>query len=546
MPAKLEYRPGVGWLLYSEGLYLRNEDGILPGLGGRKIRTHLWRFPGVYLYASRLLSTFRDAVTVTEESKSRFQDWGFEPKDCNQNNHPKWEKLLRHQKEAVTYLVSSPLHGALLALSPGLGKSACSIVAAQVLGFQRVLIISPLTLLPTWVSQCREWGGITVSVLRSRDPIPLEGWVVTNYDTVTRNTLAYTQAWDLVILDESVLVKNRKTLRFKSISKVCQRSGRVWELSGLPITRSVEDLYSQFKLLEPNAFLSYWRFIHFFCNIKETVWGKEIIGSKHEIDFKSEFRDLMFVRNLREVVDLPKVLYETYELEMDKQQKDVYSEIQYDLIEALQAKGLSMSTRIAKLTRLQQAVSSPVNLGTGFTNHSCKVDAILELLDTESLEVPMLIWVHWRGTGNQLLEGIQNLSKYRAAYIHGGTPEKKRHEYLSKYQGGELDILVLSSEVGKYGLNSLICTHTMVYVDRTFSMDTFVQSVHRVERMGLKHSPVVVTLKCPGTIDDLVEMNLAGKVLDLSKLTDSDLLELLLGLGFSETTKSLLRKTGPE
>jgi hypothetical protein len=72
---------------------------------------------------------------------------------------------------------------------------------------------------------------------------------------------------------------------------------------------------------------------------------------------------------------------------------------------------------------------------------------------------------------------------------------------------------------------------TIIYVDKTWNADDYFQSLHRVRRIGLEHRPVVVTLRAPGTVDELVEENLEGKLGGISRITRSSLRELLLGLG---------------
>ncbi len=528
MGAKFDFNR-LGWILHSRELMLEDES-ILKEFGGKKVKEDLWKFPGLCMYAYRLLEAFPDDLDLTPSASFRLEGWGYPEKDLGERRHPFWGVLFPFQQEGISYLISSTLKGSLLRLSPGMGKCACAIIAAQVLGYKRVLIISPLTLLLTWVYECDKWGKINCQIAYGKDPIPDEGWVVTNYDTAVRNVDRYKLKWDLIILDESVMLKNRKTQRLKAMLKLRGSTKKVWELSGSPTTRFVDDLYPQFKLLDPQSFPSYWRFAEFYCNIKETPWGKEVTSSKR-MDFQKEFKDLMFVKDQSRELKLPEVFYETINLEMGEEQSKVYYEIQDNLVSDLSSSGLTIPNRIAQLTRLQQAVSCLLNLGLGFTGISCKVDAVEEMLKLEAWQLPILIWVHWKGTGSWLFDILQDLHQYKVAYLHGFS--KDRDKQLLDYQKGRTDIQILSLGVGKYGLNSLLGTKTVVYVDKTFSMDTYVQSFYRVKRIGLTHSPLVITLRCLGTVDELVEDNLAGKAIDISRISDAELVGLLRGLGRS-------------
>jgi SNF2 family DNA or RNA helicase len=113
--------------------------------------------------------------------------------------------------------------------------------------------------------------------------------------------------------------------------------------------------------------------------------------------------------------------------------------------------------------------------------------------------------------------------------VDGATTGPARDAAIEGYKAGTVDALVISMGVGKYG-HTLTNTRTIFYVDKTWAADDYYQSLHRVRRIGLKHSPVVVTIRAPGTVDDLIEDNLEGKLGGISRLTRSDLATLLAGL----------------
>lgn len=101
---------------------------------------------------------------------------------------------------------------------------------------------------------------------------------------------------------------------------------------------------------------------------------------------------------------------------------------------------------------------------------------------------------------------------------------------LEEFKAGDYDALILSIGVGKFG-HTFTNVKTIFYIDKTWNADDYFQSLHRVRRIGLKHRPVVVTLRAPGTVDELVEDNLTGKLGGISRLTKSNLRDLLKGLG---------------
>jgi SNF2 family DNA or RNA helicase len=527
----LDWSDPIGWKLFTAGLLLRSEQSILKEYGGKKVKEGLWVFPKACLYAYRLLEAF-PRMRVTDAAQGKLSSvWGF-PSTLSKYSQPTpdWDSLYPSQQVAIDYLVSSTLRGSLLALPPRFGKCACAIIASRVLRMSRVLVICPLSVLQVWESECKKWGGIDATILRGKDVVPISpGWYITNYDTVVRHPVGYRTPWDLIVFDESILLKTRKTKRLSALKQVCKKAKKVWELSGLPITRVVSDLYTQFQLLEPLSFRSFWRFANSYCEVEETVWGKSIVGSKQSVDFRQVFKDLMFVRDKLDTMQYSQTTHENLDLEMTEEQSQVYQQVQDGLIEGLLSRSLSIPNRMAELTRLQQAVSGLSNFPDLRSYDSCKVDAVLEALEAQVWELPIIIWVHWKGTGHHLHGLIKDLGAYKSAYINGDTPEKMRGDWIKKYQEGNLDILILSPGVGKYGL-TLNNTQTSVHLDRSFNMDDYVQSSYRVQGFDLDHVPHVVTLRCPGTVEELVEENLEGKAADISKVSDAELIKLLENL----------------
>lgn len=443
--------------------------------------------------------------------------------------HLYWDTLLPYQQDAVGHLFQSP--GSVLALSPGLGKTAVSIITSELLGARKVLVVAPLSLLYTWQREYEKWSQYLYPTLIYRDltgSVLEEGWTITNYDLVSRHPTNFKQKWDLIILDESVMVKNRQTKRFLRLKTLVPQATRVWALSGSPVTKAVDDLWSQFHLLSPTSFTSYWRFAQNYCIIERTPWGDTIVGSK-PYDFTREFRDMMFVRNQKDVLDLPDAFYETIELDLLPDQARLYKEIlKQFIIELSSGEHLKIESKVAQLTRLLQVASNSINIDSG-RNSSSKVEAVLELLETQYVENPTLIWTYWKPGSKVLYETLLGKG-YSVGLVNGDTPQEMRDTILTKYRQGEYKILILSLAVGKYGL-TLTNTRTMIYFDKTFSMDDYIQSFHRARRLGLDHSIFVVSLYARGTVDSLVKENLTGKSFDLARITDADLIQLLKSLG---------------
>lgn len=469
------------------------------------------------------------------------------------------EVFYPYQCDAVFWLIAGPKQSGLLALSPGLGKTIITLVAARLLGLQRVLIIAPRPLLRTWENEQLKFFSELFTTRRHGMPPPDDvfGWVLTNYETVVGAAEKLPKGqkgpekiihgyaaeymkvdWDLVVLDESVLVKSRDSRRFKVLErlrKTFKGRKRWWELSGSPVTRYYDDLWAQLHLIDPAGFHSYWRFANRFCYVLQDVWGTQISGNRASIDIRDDLKDVVLVINQEEVLpDLPEEIPQLVEVDLRPKQAKAHDEmLTYFITQLESGSEVKANIILAQLTRLQQITSNLINLPGG-TDESAKMDALVEMTKARAYAFPAIVWTHWIPGAQMLWTRLGKLSnkvdgQLRVEWIHGTDTEaeaRDAEEKFEAYMAGKIDILILGLEVGKFGHNLQI-TRTAIYIDKTWDADAYVQSMKRVKRIGLNHRPVVITIKAPGTVDELVEDNLTGKFPGIATITNANLASML-------------------
>jgi SNF2 family DNA or RNA helicase len=480
----------------------------------------------------------------------------------------RYPDLYPFQKEAVAALTTRGYHGTGLILSPGLGKTPTSIIAADTYlaergESQRVLIVAPLPLVHTWAREIRAWSADPrLEICHGVPPTDDRSvrYTVTNYDTLhervrdpTSNRVVATGNlnpewdfdWDVVIFDESVLLKNRKSKRAQACRTLARSAKKVWLLSGAPTTKDNSDLWQQLNIMEPEFFTTFWGFAKEFCVVVETPWSQfEIHGSRRNIVVRDEFPEMLFVRNQDDVLpDLPEYIYQDIELQLLPRQAKAHDDLMTQWLHELEEnkdKRVEVTAVIAQLVRLQQVTSNLYNLettGTPWPDCSAKADFCQDLLKMGSVEWPVLIWTHHRPGARALYDRLIKISKSkqgealkgkRIELVYGGV--KNADAIIEDYKAGKVDVLVLGIQVGKYG-HTLINTKTVIAYDKTWDSDAWFQMLHRVRRHGLKHRPLFITLRCRQTIDDYVELNLAGKLPAMADMTGAQLARILRSLG---------------
>lgn len=430
------------------------------------------------------------------------------------------------QKEPAAVLIKRKR--AMLALAPGLGKSFCSIIAAESISeLKRILVISPLSLVRNWRNEIAKWSNNRAAIWHGDNRERADKWVITNYDSVVRDVPFFVRNnFDLIIVDESVLVKNRNTARTKCVKIVCKSAKYVWLLSGSPTTKFYDDMWSQLNILDEKRFPSYWKFAERYCVLERNQWGTAVINNQPNADFaiKKDVSDIFYARTQDQVMDLPPWLFDEIEIPMSSTQYKMYDDMEKEFLATLPSGDEVLAPIVlTQLLRLIQIASNPLLIGGEYD--SKKWDAVAELLEFE--ELPAIIWTSFKATA-KLME--QKLSKqYRVAALTGDTKEEERQNIVDKFQNGKLDIIVAHPGVGKFGF-TLTAARTAIYLERNYNGDDYYQSLHRIRRIGTTKSPHVlhmISVRPNGdkskTVDRVIDRVLAFRRNSTMALTSGEI-----------------------
>ena len=343
----------------------RGVPGLKQVLGARwSPSSGGWTLPPTSLSVLKIVEWLGEGVLngAPQEVKDlALEPWGFKGFTDEERkaaeSHPQWSKLFPFQREGVEWMYCNPHGAGLCSLSWGMGKGAVACVTADLLEAKKVLVLAPLTLAPAWIGEFDRWTegrhvkratpgdrepgpevtianhelvnevvlidehGDVLDVDWSRNARKVKEWrdagparqlpngkIAPARQRVTRAHPSYTNAdWDLIVVDESVLLKNRKAVKLKVLAEIRKASDPyVFLLSGSPITRHRDDLWSQMNTLLPRGFTSYWRFAETFCVVDKGGWGWTIEGDNPENDPHEYLKDMMWVKSQDEAMpDLP-------------------------------------------------------------------------------------------------------------------------------------------------------------------------------------------------------------------------------------------------
>jgi SNF2 family DNA or RNA helicase len=155
-------------------------------------------------------------------------------------------------------------HGALLADSMGLGKTATAVNVAVLMQMDRVLVICPKSAIPDWRREIVDWDKRHGMIQHRKSLAFRRGWTLINYEQLyrLRKQLRRHGEWDLIIVDEVQATKEPDRQRTSLIyggqwplddgevhSPIPHRKALI--ISGTPLKNRIEELFNQLHFIDP-------------------------------------------------------------------------------------------------------------------------------------------------------------------------------------------------------------------------------------------------------------------------------------------------------
>ena len=426
--------------------------------------------------------------------------------------------LLDYQKRDVIRMVLSPY---ILNANPmGLGKTVEAVIAMRELNVSNALIIVPLCICTQWKNQIATWWpAMKDKVDINPSKVYPDRIAIFNYEKLLSEPLRTSMKafrWDVLICDEAHRIKNHKSKRTIAIKSL--PATRRWALTGTPILRRPDDLWSIFQFLSEEASgHSYWQFVEHFCHIQEDFWGKKIIGiteDSTQVAILNKLCNTVMIRNSSiEVAQRKQISVVT--VPMDAKQKKLYKSTR-DLIFEELPDTLTIPNGAVLGTRLQQITSWP-----GLWDSSeeagwpgAKFEWIKETMGDNSTE-KFVIFSRFAAAASALQHYLRRCGIDASCYT-GKMDEQERFLAKEKFlhNKGTQAIIGTIGAMGQ-GIDELqsVC-RTVIMLDRDWSPELMKQCEDRVHRMGQGYPVIVYYLECEHTFDRYV-----GKV-NLSKTED--------------------------
>jgi len=506
-------------------------------------------------------------------------------------DHPTFP-LTAYQKRA--FFASMNNEGFGLFMEQGTGKTAVCI--ARIMNeclrkdpgsFYKAIIVCPKNVRENWVAEFHKFATVAgrVTVIRGDKLNRYKGIVeammkpransdehytivIISYDSVDKTFDPIKLIdWDLCILDESHYIKNTATKRWKAMRLLRDKCTARMVLTGTPITNSMLDLYTQFEFMGEgwSGFSSYKAFKDFYGIYAKQAGQNQagfhkLIGLGNVPMIQERLaRQSYLIKKSEALPDLPEKMYNVVEVEMSREQKDMYREVCDNLMveiendmaaaDTSQKQVLMVSNTLVKMLRLAQITSGHITTSevvddegnviqekmTNRFDPNPKLETLVKILKEKTSEQKTLIWACFiqdiKSISARLrLEGI-NCREYR-----GATSDNDRKKAETDFNcDPDCKVLIGNPAAGGTGLNLLgydhskrwyfpggpatACDH-VIYFSQDWSGPFRWQSEDRAHRRGTVRHVQYTDLVVPMSIDLDIRLRVTDKRLGAMKIQD--------------------------
>jgi superfamily II DNA or RNA helicase len=438
---------------------------------------------------------------------------------------PGFQAQLRpYQQRGVSWLafLSALGLGACLADDMGLGKTVQMLALETHERAQQeqgpTLLVCPMSLVGTWQREAARFAP-HLRVLAHHGPGRLHGeelaagiresdLVVTTYATATRDGDELAGfAWRRLVLDEAQAVKNSRASHARAVRRF-DAEHRV-ALTGTPVENRLAELWSIMDVLNPGLLGSADAFRARYAIPVERHGSTEAAALLRRVTRPYLLRRVKTDPTI--IDDLPDKIEITQHYQLTREQASLYRTVVDDMMEKIaDSQGIERRGNVlAAMAKLKQVCNHPAQLlhdGSPVGRRSGKIlrleEILAEILDEGDR---VLCFTQFAEFGHMLVPHLSARFDTDVAFLHGGTPKKRRDEMVMRFQAGEgPPIMLLSLKAGGTGLTLTAANH-VVHLDRWWNPAVENQATDRAFRIGQRRNVQVRKFVCPGTVEERID-----------------------------------------
>lgn len=235
-----------------------------------------------------------------------------------------------------------------------------------------------------------------------------------------------------------------------------------------------------------------------------------------------------------DILDIPPKIYKTYKVELTKEQKKLYLQLQnqHCTDNITVDNGLKLYLRFQDICNGYEPVETEETvIVNGEEKHKVeliplkenpKLDLLEELVEDIG-EEQIVVWCSRAKLLHDAKERLVNAG-YTCGVYDGKVKREDREKDYTAFENKEIQILFVNQASGAYGLDGLKKANYAIYLCNSYSVEQRVQSENRTHRGLVKENKYIIDLICENTCEDTVTEALKqGKELLSTGMTDASL-----------------------
>lgn len=467
-----------------------------------------------------------------------------DPSPITLRNEPTLEARLPafpYQEEAVEFVAKRDY--AAIFHEQGLGKTKIAVdVMLRWLGekvVDTVLVVTKKGLIANWQREFKAHSHLRPMVLNESGK--------NNYLTLTAGTRLVLGHYEAVqkeeerlelwlrtrrvaiIMDEAAKIKNPNSALTKVYHRLAPSFTKRVIMTGTPVANRPYDVWSEIFFLDQGQAL-----------------GTDFAEFKSEVDFKKTYRDdpkafsdyqdrlssvsdKLKAVSVRETknggrISLPDKEFVRLVTDWEPGQRELYRQACEQLRIVVTRQGElveeDQEALLKRLLRLIQIASNPKLVDESYTAEPGKLQPLLDLAhDITRKGEKLIVWTGFNQNAEWLARQMSHLG---ANALHGKLTMDRRNSVVSWFlQNAEDRVLVATPGAAKEGLTLTVANHVVFY-DRTYSLDDYLQAQDRIHRISQTRTCYVYNMIMQDSVDEWVESLIEEKRL-AALLTQGDI-----------------------
>ena len=413
-------------------------------------------------------------------------------------------ELFDYQKQGIEFLVSR--QGGMLLDEQGLGKTVQALKACEKVDPQVLVIVCPAIMRGTWLHHVSNLMPSNIQVV-----INSYEWYVKldNYKSLLKSIKGKKVA---VIVDEAHYIKTPTSKRTKTVQHLLSLDNIVFKvlLTGTPVTRDVDDLYTQLKVFYPSFCKSIFEYRKKYMRCIHSYFGDVYKGFKNDYS-RQEIIKYLKSCSLRRTkksagLNLPSIVRQPVYIDINKKiAKESLSILDYatkvingvDDYTLYKTDLAEEASHIASIRKALGVAKVPQDLQ--YIEHLLQSGITKLVLFGVHVDVVNLIY-------ESLKEKYKEIKTHR---IIGATTSTQREKIIKEFQELETPQILVANMVACGVGVTLTKSHTVVFAELDFTPSNIMQAEARVHRITQEH--------IVNSIFMIANESLDAKILDLIK-----------------------------